>query len=1069
MVLLLARTHFTLLTAPAAPRELCEEAVRRGCDHLALCDTNGLYGLWAFAQETRRLGLRALFGAELVHAGRRVTAIARDRTGHRSLCRLLSARNLDPAFDLARALGHGSDGLWLLCSDLRLLPALAVRVPRERLRVALPPRGQPADADPERDPERAPPDGRKLPDPAPRFERSLLVTAAATLDLPLVAVRDVWFPRPSDHGLHRLFLAVKHNRALRDLGDAKAAGGDDLEGIPVAAPGMHLPERGAEHAGFADFPAAVGEAERLRADCTLAFAERSPPVFPAFAVPPGQTPIGHLRGLCAHGLRRRYGPDAAGPAARLERELTVIEAMGFAPYFLVVDEIAGLARARGIPFLGRGSAADSIVAYCLGLTDADPVRHGLLFERFLNPARSDLPDIDLDFCWRRRDELLAAVYAHFGDDRLAMIATYNTCGPRAAWQEAARVGGVPPTEAGARSQLLPWHARADVDLAALAAELPGFRARGGLSAGREARILQWAQHLLRAPRHLGVHPGGVVIVPDAIADHAPLERSQKGVVVTQFDMHAVEGIGLVKIDLLGNRALTIAQDTVATVRELGAADGPAADPVIAEDDAGAAGLLGRGDTLGCFQVESPAMRTLLRQVQAVTMERVIQAIALVRPGPAAAGMKEAFIRRARGLEPPTAAHPLLAEVFADTFGIMLYQEDVIRAAMAVTGMDGTAGDSLRRELGKGRAGAAAADAFVVAGLRRGLPRPAIEQVWREMARFAGYSFCKAHAVSYGQLAWRCIGLKARWPGPFLAAVLRNEAGYFDQGVYVEDLKRHGVVLRPPCVQEGAPHFAAVDLRTVRVGLAAVRGLSARTLQAILDARRLGGRFRSVADFVDRVRPASDEVENLVLGGALDGLGGTRPALLWQAKVAQQPRAQARRQAARQDGVLLREALAPPDVRFPDLPDHGPQERTRHELRVFGFALGRHPVDVLWQSAAAPAAARGAVPCGALGDLVGRRVRVFGWMVAHRLHRGSDGRTLCFVTLEDGTGIVEGTLSPPVFARCGQELQGRGPFLVQGRIEDRLGGVGLQVQSVSAVQPGDEPPPAPGAQRGSCVR
>lgn len=1041
MVLLLGRTHYSLLTAPASPRALCEAAVLAGCDHLVLMDTNGLYGLWPFAREAARVGLRAVFGAELVHRGQRLCVLARDRQGYRSLCRLLTDLHLAEGFDLARAAAEHGAGLWLLCGDLGLLPRLAARVERERLGVLLPPLGLGTAADAASVPAEMPP-GRKLPDPGPWWPRHELVEAAAALELPLVAARDVWFPRAEDRELHLLLLAVKWNLALRG-GDAEA----DLRGARPALPGMHLPERGRAGAGCDDFPGAVTRARAWLEACELSFPERAPPVFPAYAVPAGATEAGHLRALCRAGLQRRFGsaPDAA-VTARLERELGVIEAMGFAPYFLVVREIADLATARGIPFLGRGSAADSLVSYCLGLTDADPLRYGLLFERFLNPSRSDLPDIDLDFCWRRRDELLDAVYQHFGRERVAMIATYNTCGPRAAYGEAAKAAGLPPEVAAARGKLLPWHARHDVDLAGLAAELPGFRRRGGLSDAREALILRCAQRLLQAPRHLGVHPGGVVLTPGPMAAHAPLQRAQKGVVITQFDMHAVEGLGLVKIDLLGNRALTIVQDCVASLRALDIAV-PDLERV-PEDDPATAALLQEGRTLGCFQVESPAMRTLLRQVQAASMDRVIQAIALVRPGPAASGMKEAFIRRARGLEPPRAAHPLLERVFADTFGIMLYQEDVIRAAMAVAGMDGAAGDRLRRELGKGDAGDRAQDAFVVAGLHRGLPRAAVEQVWREMARFAGYSFCKAHAVSYGRLAFRCVYLKARWPGPFLAALLQNDAGYFDRGVYVEDLKRHGVALLPPCVQTGAPEFAVVDAATVRVGLGEVRGLSARTLQAILDARRLGGPFRSVEDFLDRVGPARDEAENLVLAGALDALGGTRPGLLWRIQVAQGPRAQAERAAATAPAVLLPDAVQPRAVAFPDLPEYPPEQRTRLELEVFGFALGRHPVDVLWRGGRG-ARGRDCTPCGALLEQVGRPVRVFGWMVAHRLHRGEGGRAMCFVTLEDGTGIVEATLFPQVYASFGQELQGRGPFLVRGVVEERLGGVGLRVTEVRA--------------------
>ncbi|GAB4137609.1 MAG: DNA polymerase III subunit alpha [Planctomycetota bacterium] len=1041
MALLLARTHYSLLTAPASPRELCEEAVRRGADHLVLADANGLYGLWPFAREAARVGLRAVFGAELVHGGGRLCALARDRAGYSSLCELLSGLHLDPEFDLARAAEMHRRGLFFVCGDLGLLPALAARLSREQLFVALAPRAVRAsirhgEADGARGP-----DGRKLPDPGPQYPRQQRIEAAEALGLALVAVRDVWFPRPEHHGTHLLFLAVKWNRAFDP--DDPARG---LSGIRCAQPCMHLPERGRGDEGWEDFPSAIACARGILEACDLSFPERSPVVFPEFRVPDGETPAGHLRSLALAGLRRRI-PDAGEEVLRrLQAELAVIERMGFSPYFLVVNRIAGIAREKGIPFVGRGSAADSLVAYALGLTDADPIRYGLLFERFLNPARDDLPDIDLDFCWRRRDELIDAVYEQFGRDRVAMIATHGACGIRSAYAEAAKAAGLPPAEVARRTRLLPWHGRAGEDLERLIARTRGFFGDRPVTPAREHAIAQAAQRLLLAPRLLGVHPGGIVLTPGPIRRHAPLERAAKGVVVTQYDMRFVEGLGLVKIDLLGNRALSIVDDCARMLRENGVA--PPDLSAVPEDDPRTAALLREGRTLACFQVESPAMRTLLRSLSASDMGRVIQAVALVRPGPASAGMKDAFVRRARGLEPATAAHPLLEQVFGDTFGIMLYQEDVIRAAMAVAGMDPSDGDRLRRDLAKGDADGADLDAFVVAGLRRGLPRAAAERVWREMERFAGYSFCKAHAVTYGRLAYRCVYLKAHWPGAFLAAVLNNDAGYYAKGVYVEEAKRLGIRMAPPCVQRGAAGFELLAFDRIRVGLSEVRGLGEATLDRLLRARRAGGAFASLEDFLRRVEPRRDEAENLILCGALDGLGRSRPELLWRLKVATSRRGVSanRTPAARGlfDGVL-----DPPSVDYPDLPELSPEQRVRWELEVLGYSLDEHPVDLIWRRADLPMA-RGCVPCGRIEEFAGRRVRLFGWVVASRGHRTDGGAPMRFWTLEDGTGIAECVAFPAVLERLGGEMQGRGPFVVAGRVEERNGGLALHLSSARKV-------------------
>jgi DNA-directed DNA polymerase III PolC len=992
MALLLLHSHWSLLTGPCAVRRLCEETVRRGHAHAALTDVDGLYGFLPFARQCARVGLQALYGVDL-RAGARLVALAQNEAGYRSLCRLVSARHLRADFDLVYDAAENAEGLVFLGDDPRLLAALAGRLPAGSLYALWPGGGDPR-----------------------------LAEVAQALGLPRAAAHDVWFVERNDHDAHRLFVAVRENGAF----------GAEL---PYAPPSACLPDVGALRAAFADAEDAWRNAQQIASQATLVLGEKRPPVFPDYAPPDRSAPADWLRRLARAGLRRRM--PAAGPQAaqRLEGELAVIERMGFAPYFLVVHEIAELARARGIPLLGRGSAADSLVSFALGLTDADPLRYGLLFERFLNPARGDLPDIDLDFCWRRRDEVLAAVYERFGAEHVAMIATYNTCGPRAAYREAAKALGLPPDEIDRRTALLPGHWHEAQRFAELVAETPGLsRPHAAVAATREALLLRCADLLLAAPRHLGIHPGGIVITPGPIRDHAPLTRASKGLVITQYDMHAVEALGLVKIDLLGNRALSIVADARAALRARGIGTPELA--ALPEDDARTAALLRAGRTLACFQTESPGMRTLLRQLRAGTMDHVIQAIALIRPGPAAGGMKERFVRRARGLEPVDYPHPLLEPVLQDTFGVLLYQEDVIRAAIAIAGMDGADGDQLRRDLGRVRGGdPAQRDRFVVAGLKRGVPAAVVGDVWDAMARFAAFSFCKAHAVTYGRLAYQCAWLKAHHPAAFLAAMLSNDAGYYEQGVYVEEAKRLGVRMLAPCVLRADPLRYVLEPDggpvAIRVPLAAVHGLSARTRDAIAGARDAGGPFRSLVDFVQRTDAARDEAENLVLCGGLDALGLTRPQLLLALHGLRAPRGPA-------PGLL-----APPvEPALPPLPEYSAERRAALELQILGFTLERHPLEVLWGEGP-----RGTMPCGEAEQHVGRAVMARGWVVAQRRLRTQDGRPMLFLTLEDGTGILEVTLFPDVYPRLAAELSGRGPYVVHGRIESQDGGISLRAARI----------------------
>lgn len=1008
MALVLAHSHYSLLSAPCSPRALCEEAVRLGIAALALVDGNGLYGLPLFAAEARRVGLQALFGVDLLWRGERLVVLAPDHDGYRALCRLVTALQLHEDFDLLWNTAAAGDALWFLCGDPALLLRLHGRLAPGRLCVALPPR--------DHRPGPAPPahhEGRKLPEIPSFAGRRELIAAAELLGLPLIAVFDVDRARAEDAMAARLFAAVKHNRAL-----------------DLAAPlrGEALPDAARRREAHADQPAAGRMAAHVIASCTLQLDRPRAPIFPPYELPDGVPAEQQLRRLAEAGLARRF--EAPGPVLRdrLAHELGVIEQMGFAPYFLVVHEIAELARARGIDLIGRGSAADSLVSFALGLTDADPIRYGLLFERFLNPARSDLPDIDLDFCWRRRDELIAAVYERWGADHVARIATHTTFALRAAYREAAKALGLPPREVDRRSGLLPPHGRhgvGEID------GVPGFHRTP--PDARDAAIRRATARLLDAPRHLGVHPGGIVITPGPLCEHAPLERAAKGVVVTQYDMHFVEALGLVKIDLLGNHALTILAEARQALAELRLP--VPARAAMREDDPRAAELLREGRTLGCFQTESPGMRTLLRQMRAETMDRVIQAIALIRPGPGGRGMKARFVRRLRGLEPVAAPHPIVADAFAETYGLILYQEDVIRAGMMVAGMSAADGDRLRRALTRHHGeDAAARDAFVVAGLKQGIPVPALEEVWHAIAGFAGFSFCKAHAVTYGRLAYECAWFKAHAPAAFLAAMLSNDCGYYAKGVYVEEAKRLGVRVLPPCVQQGARAFTLVrdgQSLAIRVGLDEVRELRPVTAEAILVARRIGGPFGSVADFLARTQAARDETENLILCGGFDALRRTRPQLLLELQLAlARPE---RRELFRREPPVL-----------PALAEYTLERRVELELAILGYSTTAHPVDALWGGAAT----RGTVACGAVPEHAGRIVTVYGQLVALRRMRTRQDQPMLFCTIEDGTGIVEAVLFPDVYPRLAGLLQGRGPFRVRGRVEVREDGVALRTTGIA---------------------
>ncbi|MFM8560315.1 MAG: DNA polymerase III subunit alpha, partial [bacterium] len=598
--------------------------------------------------------------------------------------------------------------------------------------------------------------------------------------------------------------------------------------------------------------------------------EMGTPIFPRAPLPEGVSGPAHLRELALQGLARRYpasGPGRARAAtrrdalARLDTELAIVDRMGFTDYFLLVASIVGFARARGIPTVGRGSGASSIVSYALGVTSVDPLRHGLCFERFLHPQRRDCPDLDVDLCWRRRDEVIAHVYDTYGHDRVAMISTHATLGPRSAFREAAKALGVPLPRVNALARRGPRQ----LDASALEHALRDARHPHAFGPEfREPRLaeaLRLAARLAGAPRHLSVHCGGLVIGDRELTHHLPLTRAAKGVVVSQFEMRAVEAIGVVTMDLLGNRAITMIGECETLARTAQTPDAHETRFVIPDDDAIAAGALSAGDTLNCFQLESPAMRHQLRMHAPQVLDDAIAAVALVRPGAAESGAKEAFCRRRRGLEPVAFPHARLRSTLADTQGLLLYEEDVMRVASAFCGLPLAEGETLRRAIAKARDDEEyrfLESGFVAQATRTGVTTDQARTVWRELARFAAYAFCKAHAAGYGGLAWQSAALKARFPAEWAVAVLHHHAGMYPTWVHVEDQRRGGVGRAPvrflaPCVERSAwdstlvptPHGA----RAVRVGLHRIAGLTHTTAHRELAARPFAG----LADLDDSVR------------------------------------------------------------------------------------------------------------------------------------------------------------------------------------------------------------------------
>jgi len=758
-------------------------------------------------------------------------------------------------------------------------------------------------------------------------------------------VTDATFATKEEWRVHRLLSAIRKNELVAHV-----------EGL--ASPEACL------RADVAPTP----EDERIVESCDWEFLP-APKVFPR-----NQGGMERLRALCGAALAWRYPSNP--PLERIERELGVIGKLGFADYFVVVHDIVKYSRERGLPVAGRGSGASSVVAYLLGITNVCPVAYDLPFERFLHEGRADFPDIDVDFSWRVRDDVIAHVFEKFGD--VAMVSTHITFQHRSAFREAAKAFGYSDDQV-------------------------SLLQRGRVNVPDRAKLERAAAAILDLPRHFSVHPGGVVLHPDGVA---PLERAEKGVLVTQYDKETVEAAGLVKIDLLGNRALSTIRETVEIVeRTTGARLDVERLPV----DEPSVRLLREARTLGCNQLESPAMRSLIRMMRPADAKGLMKALALIRPGAASLGMKEAFVRRERGLEPvpPRGLLP-------DTHEIMLYEDDAMLVASAIAGLSLSEGDRFRRRVQKLRTDderRAVSKEFLDLCVRHGTDPAVAKDLWIQMAKFTEFSFCRAHAASYGVLAWASVWLAAHHPVAHWTAALNNNQGLYDARVYLEQAKREGIPTRLPCAQKSGAEFVEED-GAIRVGFNRIYGIEQREIAQILEGRP----FSSLGDFLTRTKISKPSLRNLVLCGALDWAGMARPQILMYA------RARGR------------------DV--PAIRDFTEVQKFTHEFEILGLSARRHILSYL--------APPGPVDSRAIESSAGKRIRLLGIMATSRLTETAKSEPMEFLTMEDEHGLFEVVLFPQVFRRCRQFIGTLGPYEVVGKVESRYDSTAITAESIRSI-------------------
>ncbi|MEZ5358350.1 MAG: DNA polymerase III subunit alpha [Candidatus Zixiibacteriota bacterium] len=982
------RSSFSLLWGTTPPEKLVETAAKAGIRHLGLADGDNLYGAIDFYYACRDAGINPLVGVRLTTDLGEVHLIAQSFAGYQNLCRLTTRRQLDDsvtADDLAR---HSADCVCLASPDGEL--ARLKEIFNSHLHISV--QGN---------------------------EYHSVNEIKETYGVLPVANPSVSFLHRDEYDTHTMLRAI-------DTGALAA----NLNGTPRDGREAFFPTIDDMRRRYRLMPEAVANGLALADSCRLSFPEKTNilPDFPNIRSDKIET----LRRKALEGLRRKRRRITGAYQARLDFELSVIHRTGFTDYFLIVSGIVDHCRATGIPVVGRGSAAGSLVAYSLYITEVDPIKEGLYFERFLNEARSDPPDVDLDIDWRRRDDVLDYIYTTYGSDHTAMIASYIRFRSRLAVREIAKASGVSPDEIDRIVKELPRFGMSELSDTACK------------SINEYSDVFAQAARIHELPRHLGIHPGGIVITPRPLTDYVALERATKGIVVTQCDMYQAEKIGLVKIDILGQRGQAVIVDCREHAKKI---EGD--NFAVPDHDPATEAMLQSGRTIGVFQIESPGLRSVLRDIKPKELNDITLALAVIRPGASDSGMKKIFLDRHHGKIKTEYPDERLVDILRETHGVFIYQEQVLLCARATAGFNLPAADMLRRAITKGRYKKYEQlhGRFIDGAVKNGLSVHKAGEIMKLLRNFAGYGFCKAHAATYAYLAYQSAYYKAHYPAQFMQAVLNNGGGYYPAYVYINEARRMGVEIKPPDINASEEHETVFDAR-MYVGISRIKGLERRTIEQIMEKRP----FTSFDDFLTRVRLSASEVEALIKVGAFESFAENRPRLLWRLRLRRgkrQPVGAAFTVKGAEDGDIFAGQLIVPEAKqLPPMPDSTPFDVLQYEKDYLGFSASVHPLKLFpAYKSRTWAEVLHATP-------EGTRVTMQAWLVDRKSIKTRESKeSMVFLTFEDLYDTFEVVLFPEMYRRYYRIVRQYKYLHIEGTLNREGGNIAIVAEHLTPAPTG----------------
>ncbi len=1045
-------TEYSLLDGMCRVGPLVQSVVERDMDAVAMTDHMSFFGVVPFLKEARSRGVKPIIGCEVDFAG--VGAGGRETqakgSGAQSFHLLLLAENNEGYSNLlklvSRALTRDDSPVGVVDAESiqasnKGIIALSC-CPRSEIGLVFSKKGsRPAARLVSAYKEIFGKDNFFLEISRHGVEgqdelNQFLVSQSESQDVPLVATNDVHYLDSADAPVHDLLLAIKGTTHLEDPGRTR-----------LGSSQFYLKSGEEMAALFSDLPSALSVSRELAERCTVNITLGAAHL-PGFGISPGQTVRSYLKMKCEQGLMERYEPERQAEAReRLEGELEVVADKGLSGYFLVVWDLVRFARSRKIPVgPGRGSSVGSIISYCLGITDVDPLKYNLVFERFLTRERHGLPDIDVDLCHKCRDQVIEYAVTKYGEERVAHIATLDTLGPRSAVRDAGRALGLEDEVVDRVAKSIPGSFTENIEEALRESEP---LARTYETDERAKRLVDSARAIQGLPRHPSIHAGGILITDAPLTDYVALQRLQSGEVIAQITKDPIEDLGLLKIDLLGLRFLTALYEAVELVKQQRRVGLEVS--AIPLDDAATYELLSSGNTHGVFQLESAGMQDLLRKLKPDRFEDIVVVISLFRPGPIGGGLVDRYIARRHGREEVEYPHPILEPVLRETYGVILYQEQVMEVSKVMADFSMEEADGLRASITGRKPGELASmrQRFLSGAVEKGVEGETADKVFNLLLHFGRFGYNKSHSVAFALTTYRCAYMMANFTTEYVAALLNNNLGFIERMRNYMAVAREKDVEFLPCNANISEAEFTIEEGAIRAGLAIVKHVGEVTARDIVAERKANGDFGSLTDFCFRMRDRINRqgFESLIKAGALDFTGLRRSqmtAVLGQVLKAASDEAAAIREtdSGQFEMGLKVKVRAEECVEIPEM-EEWPQEQMRaREWEVTDLFVTEHPLhergELLRQMGILTVEK-------ALGIAEGEQVSVAGIMSEFRRIRAKSGRPMAFMTLRDETGVIEVVIFPNVFERLAQRDQSKAkplsisltrdePLVVTGKIQ-----------------------------------